>query len=167
MIGSVYVGKDIKTAKEVALKVERHEGFQSLYHEYQIYKDLVGCPGISRAYWYGIEGPYNVMVIDRYKLSLDSMVRQAALDPQTAASFASQMVSVSAQRFKELALTNLFSYTPWSLFMITATYTATSSQTTSWSELTIQYISLTSDWLNTFATPRTISTFLLPKATAL
>jgi serine/threonine protein kinase len=94
MIGSVYLGKDIKTAKEIALKVEHHEGSQSLYHEYQIYKDLVGCPGISRAYWYGIEGPYNVMVIDRYKLSLDSMVRQAALDPQTAASFASQMVSV-------------------------------------------------------------------------
>jgi serine/threonine protein kinase len=94
MTGSVYIGKDIKTGKEVALKVVQHEGSKAdLYHEYMIYKDLAGCPGISRGYWYGIEGPYHVLVIDRYELSLDDKVRQAVLDPQTAMSFAGQMVS--------------------------------------------------------------------------
>jgi serine/threonine protein kinase len=94
LIGSVYVGKDIKKEKEVALKVERNESSHSkLYHEYKIYKDLAGCPGISRAYWYGIEGPYHVMVMERHELSLDNMVRQAPLDPHTLLSFASQIVS--------------------------------------------------------------------------
>ena len=92
--GSVYIGKDIKKEKEVALKVERSGRSRSnLYHEYQIYKDLIGCPGISRAYWYGSEGPFNVMVMDRYQLSLDDMVNQATLDPHTVVSFANQMVS--------------------------------------------------------------------------
>ena len=91
--GSVYFGKDIKKDKEVALKVERRGSTSDLYHEYKIYKDLAGCPGISRVYWYGIEGPYNVMVIDHHQLSLDDMVRQAPLDPHTVVSFASQMVS--------------------------------------------------------------------------
>lgn len=58
-----------------------------------IYKELAGCPGISRVYWYASEGPYNVLVIDRYRLSLDDMISQATLDPGTIASFASQMVS--------------------------------------------------------------------------
>jgi hypothetical protein len=76
------------------LKVERCEDCNSnLSHEYKIYKDIAGCPGVSRAYWYGIEGSYDVMVIDRYRLSLDEMVSDGALDLHTAASFAGQMVS--------------------------------------------------------------------------
>lgn len=111
MIGRVYVGKDIKTDKEVALKVEHHEGSKSLYHEYQIYKDLAGCAGISRAYWYGIEGPYHVLVIDRYQLSLDDMVRQAVLEPQTTVLFATQMVNM-CPIIQKLPLKHLVSYTP-------------------------------------------------------
>jgi serine/threonine protein kinase len=94
ILGSVYVGKDLRTGKEVALKVERHEGSDSnLLREYEVYKDIAGCAGISKAYWYGKEGPYNVMVIDRYEISLDVMVRQGALSLDTVISFASQMVS--------------------------------------------------------------------------
>ena len=45
MIGSVYLGKDIRTGREVALKVERHQGSDSdLFHEFKIYKDINGCP---------------------------------------------------------------------------------------------------------------------------
>jgi serine/threonine protein kinase len=94
ILGSVYVGKDLRTGKEVALKVEHHEGSHSnLLREYEIYKDVAGCTGISKAYWYGKEGPYNVMVIDRYDLSLDVMVKQGGLSLHTVVSFASQMVS--------------------------------------------------------------------------
>lgn len=94
LLGSVYCGKDVKTGKEVALKVERHEGSHSdLFREYNVYKDVGGCVGISRVYWYGQEGPCNVMVIDRYDLSLDDMVRQGGVDLRTVVSFAGQMVS--------------------------------------------------------------------------
>jgi casein kinase I family protein HRR25 len=94
MIGSVYLGKDVRTGREVALKVERHQGSDSdLFHEFKIYKDINGCPGIPKAYWYGTEGPYNVMVMNRYELSLDEMVSQGPLDLLTVVSFADQMVS--------------------------------------------------------------------------
>jgi hypothetical protein len=132
MIGSVYMGKDIMKQTEVALKVERREGSE-LYHEYQIYKDLVGCPGISRAYWYGIEGPYNVMVMDLHKLSLHDMVRQAPLDSQTVATFATQMVSIYDQNLKKFP-EDLLSYIPWNPFMLVATSIVTSSLITSWLE---------------------------------
>jgi len=78
----------------VALKVERYEGFDTdLFHEYEIYKDMTGCPGISKVYWYTIEGPFNVMVINRHEVSLDELVRGAPIDIQTVMSFADQMVS--------------------------------------------------------------------------
>jgi serine/threonine protein kinase len=81
------------------LKVEHRDRgeYSELYHEYKIYKDLAGCPGISKAYWYGSEGPYNVMVINRYQLSLYEMVGQAALDRLTAVSFGIQMVSACSK----------------------------------------------------------------------
>ncbi|KAF8332130.1 kinase-like domain-containing protein [Amanita rubescens] len=93
--GSVYSGKDIRTGKEVALKVEYSKGFDSkLCREYKIYKDVIGGPGIPVARWCGVEGPYNVMVIDRFELSLEDLVnRQGPLDLQTALFFAHQMLS--------------------------------------------------------------------------
>ncbi len=78
----------------MALKVERYEGFDAdLFHEYEIYKNMTGCPGISKVYWYTIEGPFNVMVIDRFEVSLDELARGAPIDIQTVVSFADQMVS--------------------------------------------------------------------------
>ena len=80
----------------MALKVESYEGFDAnLFHEYEIYKDMSGCPGISKVYWYAIEGPFNVMVIDHYEVSLDELVRRAPIDIHSMVSFADQMVSSS------------------------------------------------------------------------
>lgn len=101
MLGNVYLGKDLRTGKEVALKVELHDrSYSNLCHEYDIYKDIAGCPGIPRAYWCGTEGKYDVMVMDRYELSLDDMVRQSTLDIHTVVSFAGQMVSVHAEIYR-------------------------------------------------------------------
>ncbi|HYT43658.1 MAG TPA: hypothetical protein VEP90_15065 [Methylomirabilota bacterium] len=78
----------------MALKVERYEGFDAdLFHEYEIYKNMTGCPGISKVYWYTIERPFNVMVIDCFEVSLDELARGAPIDIQTVVSFADQMVS--------------------------------------------------------------------------
>jgi serine/threonine protein kinase len=102
MVGSVYLGKDIRTEKEVALKVERYKGFDTdLFHEYKIYKDVTGCPGISKVYWYAIEGSFNVMVIDRFEVSLDKFFREAPLEIGTLVSFADQMVSTSPSIHKQ------------------------------------------------------------------
>ena len=78
----------------MALKVECYKGFDTnLFHEYEIYKDISGCPGISKVYWYAIEVPFNVMVIDRFEVSLDELARGAPIDIQTVVSFADQMMS--------------------------------------------------------------------------
>ena len=80
----------------MALKVEHYEGFDTnLFHEYEIYKDMAGCPGISKVHWYAIEGPFSVVVIDRFEVSLDELVRGARIDIHTLVSFADQMVSSS------------------------------------------------------------------------
>ena len=92
-IGSVYSGKDVRSGKEVALKVQHHDGPESLSHEYRIYKRLIGCAGIGRAYWYGVEGVYNVLVIDRFEYSVYAVIRSAPLDLHTAVSFGCKMVS--------------------------------------------------------------------------
>ena len=89
----MYSEKDIQTGNEVALKVELQESETELHHEYKIYKALAHGPGIPKAYWCGVEGQYNVMVIDRSELSLEDIVRQAPIDRDKVVSFAHQMVS--------------------------------------------------------------------------
>ena len=56
---------------------------------------MTGCPGILKVYWYAIEGPFNVMVIDCFEVSLDELVRGTPIDSHTVVSFADQMVSSS------------------------------------------------------------------------
>lgn len=133
MTGSVYLGKDIKRGKEVALKVERHRGSHSdesdLFHEYEIYKEINGCQGISKVYWYGSEGPYNVMVMNRYDYSLDDMVRRVPPDLPTIVSFAGQMVSFCPMILMSALTYYLVSYVPWNHFTHAIIFIVTSSLT--------------------------------------
>jgi len=99
-IGSVYSGKDVRNGKQVALKVQHQDGAEfDLYHEYKIYKHLTRCHGIPRAYWYGKEGVYNVLVMDRLETSLHALVKAYPLDLQTVVSYACQMVSANPDIF--------------------------------------------------------------------
>ena len=87
----------------MALKVEHYEGFNAnLFHEYEIYKNMTGYPGISKVYWYTIEGPFNVMVINHFEVSLDKLVRGAPIDIHTLVSFADQMVSSSLRIHRDI-----------------------------------------------------------------
>ena len=98
---------------EVAMKFEHDNGFESdVVHEYKVYRDIAGCPGISRFHWCGVEAGYNVMVIDRFQQSLDELVRQAPLGLHTAASFAGQMVSLHPLVSIDCSVSNLISYVP-------------------------------------------------------
>mmetsp|Transcript_32558 Transcript_32558/g.79925 ORF Transcript_32558/g.79925 Transcript_32558/m.79925 type:complete len:423 (+) Transcript_32558:155-1423(+) len=67
--GTIYLGTDLKTGAEVAVKTEIDFGQDSmLKHEGDMLIQLQGCPGISQVYWIGsreLAGQdQNIMVMD-------------------------------------------------------------------------------------------------------
>ncbi|KAF8488805.1 hypothetical protein F5888DRAFT_1809354 [Russula emetica] len=55
--GTVYLGKDIKKGRDVAVKLEvALEWGSKLEHEYNIYWATSGIRGIPKMLWYGMEG---------------------------------------------------------------------------------------------------------------
>ncbi|CAD7937080.1 unnamed protein product [Amoebophrya sp. A25] len=72
--GDIYLGADIQTGEEVAIKLEsiksRHP---QLLYESKLYKILAGGVGIPNLHWYGVEGDYNVMVVDLLGPSLEDL----------------------------------------------------------------------------------------------
>mmetsp|Transcript_17801 Transcript_17801/g.15711 ORF Transcript_17801/g.15711 Transcript_17801/m.15711 type:complete len:324 (-) Transcript_17801:53-1024(-) len=72
--GDIYHGMNIKTNEEVAIKLEpvRSKHPQLLY-ETKLYRILQGGVGIPNVHWYGVEGDYNVMVIDLLGPSLEDL----------------------------------------------------------------------------------------------
>jgi serine/threonine protein kinase len=70
--GLVYKGEHVVTRETVAVKLENIETRPpQLLFESKVYKILVGSVGIPRIKWYGIEGDYNVMVMDLLGPSLE------------------------------------------------------------------------------------------------
>jgi casein kinase 1/casein kinase I family protein HRR25 len=72
--GDIYSGADIHTGAEVAIKLEplKNEHLQ-LIHEANTYRILHGGYGIPSIEWFGSEGCFNVMVMDRLGQSLDEL----------------------------------------------------------------------------------------------
>lgn len=72
--GDIYLGADIQSGEEVAIKLEsiksRHP---QLLYESKLYKIMAGGVGIPKLHWYGVEGDYNVMVIDLLGPSLEDL----------------------------------------------------------------------------------------------
>lgn len=72
--GDIYLGTDIQSGEEVAIKLEsiksRHP---QLLYESKLYKILAGGVGIPNLHWYGVEGDYNVMVVDLLGPSLEDL----------------------------------------------------------------------------------------------
>jgi hypothetical protein len=88
-LGSVYLGRDIKTERDVALKLEVAEDSSSnLAHAYSVYQAISGLPGV---YWYGREGPYRVNVLDRLGSTLEEIGR-TSIDANAIFAYAIQMV---------------------------------------------------------------------------
>jgi serine/threonine protein kinase len=49
----------------VAIKLERHKTYNpQLEYEYKLYEKFAGIQGFSKIYWYGVEGDFNVLVMD-------------------------------------------------------------------------------------------------------
>ncbi|XP_025413925.1 casein kinase I-like isoform X1 [Sipha flava] len=72
--GDIYLGTNISTGEEVAIKLEciktRHP---QLHIESKIYKMLLRAPGIPIIKWCGSEGDYNVMVMELLGPSLEDL----------------------------------------------------------------------------------------------
>jgi casein kinase 1 len=72
--GDIYLGTNINTAEEVAIKLEsvktRHP---QLAYEYKVYRILAGGVGIPNVRWFGREGDFNVMVMDILGPSLEDL----------------------------------------------------------------------------------------------
>jgi roadblock/LC7 domain-containing protein len=92
----VYLGRDIKKERDVAVKLEvALEGSSKLEREYDVYRAISGMRGIPKMLWYGMEGRYNVMVLSRLGCTLEEMARVNVLDAYAVFSYAKQMVLLS------------------------------------------------------------------------
>ena len=92
-LGSVYLGRDIRTGGDVAIKIG-YTGLRSsrLIHEHQVYTKIAGCKGTSPVLWYGKEDQYEVMVLEYLGNSLDDLIDEQKLNSGKAFLCASQMV---------------------------------------------------------------------------
>lgn len=74
--GQVFVAKDIESDsnQEVAIKLEeRSAKYPQLEFEAKVYRWLSGGKGIPNLTWYGQEGAYNVLVVERLGYSLQHL----------------------------------------------------------------------------------------------
>jgi len=72
--GDIYLGTNVQTSDEVAIKLESIKSkHPQLLYESKLYKILAGGVGVPNVHWYGVEGDYNVMVIDLLGPSLEDL----------------------------------------------------------------------------------------------
>jgi serine/threonine protein kinase len=72
--GEVYLGNDVQTGEEVAIKLESTKSkTPQLVYESKLYKALAGGVGIPAVHYYGNEGDNNIMVMELMGSSLDNL----------------------------------------------------------------------------------------------
>uniref|UniRef100_A0A6U5Y377 non-specific serine/threonine protein kinase n=1 Tax=Guillardia theta TaxID=55529 RepID=A0A6U5Y377_GUITH len=72
--GDIFLGTNISTSEEVAIKLESVKSkHPQLLYESKVLKILQGGVGLPSVRWYGVEGDYNVMVIDLLGPSLEDL----------------------------------------------------------------------------------------------
>lgn len=72
--GELYLGVNVQTGEEVAVKLESVKTkHPQLHYESKLYMLLQGGTGIPHLKWFGVEGEYNVMVIDLLGPSLEDL----------------------------------------------------------------------------------------------
>ncbi|KAL3812460.1 hypothetical protein ACJIZ3_013728 [Penstemon smallii] len=72
--GELYLGVNIQTGEEVAVKLESVKTkHPQLHYESKLYMLLQGGTGVPHLKWYGVEGEYNAMAIDLLGPSLEDL----------------------------------------------------------------------------------------------
>jgi len=75
--GEIYTGENIVSREDVAIKLEsKNVKPPQLSMESKIYKTMSGCAGIPEVFWFGVEGDYNVMVMELLGKSLEDLFTQ-------------------------------------------------------------------------------------------
>ncbi|KAL2516366.1 casein kinase 1-like protein 2 [Forsythia ovata] len=94
--GEIYLGTNIQTNEEVAIKLENVKTkHPQLFYESKLYKLLQGGTGIPRVSWFGVEGDYNVLVMDLLGPSLEDLFNFCSrkLSLKTVLMLADQMIN--------------------------------------------------------------------------
>jgi len=94
--GVVHIGTNVQSGDEVAIKLEPIESkHPQLLSESKLYKILAGGVGVPTVHWYGVEGDYNVMVIDLLGPSLEDLFKfcDRKFSLKTVLMLADQMIS--------------------------------------------------------------------------
>ena len=72
--GEIFLGKDIQTGKEVAVKFEQLKVRRpQVIEEAKLLQEFRGEQGFPKYLWYGREGEYHIMVIELLGPSLEDM----------------------------------------------------------------------------------------------
>ncbi|XP_020423528.1 casein kinase 1-like protein 1 [Prunus persica] len=94
--GFVCAGTNIQTNEEVAIKLENVKTkHPQLLYESKLYRILQGGTGIPNVRWFGVEGDYNVLVMDLLGPSLEDLFNFCSrkLSLKTVLMLADQMIS--------------------------------------------------------------------------
>mmetsp|Transcript_3213 Transcript_3213/g.13124 ORF Transcript_3213/g.13124 Transcript_3213/m.13124 type:complete len:388 (-) Transcript_3213:249-1412(-) len=94
--GDIYLGTHIQTGEEVGIKLESVKTkHPQLLYESKLYKILQGGTGIPNVRWFGVEGDYNIMVLDLLGPSLEDLFNfcNRKLSLKTVLMLADQLVS--------------------------------------------------------------------------
>ncbi|KAD3068440.1 hypothetical protein E3N88_36320 [Mikania micrantha] len=94
--GEIYLGTNVQTNEEVAIKLENVKTkHPQLLYESKLYRILQGGTGIPNVRWFGVEGDYNVLVMDLLGPSLEDLFNFCSrkLSLKTVLMLADQMVS--------------------------------------------------------------------------
>ncbi|KAL2332257.1 hypothetical protein Fmac_019838 [Flemingia macrophylla] len=94
--GEIYLGTNVQTNEDVAIKLESVKTkHPQLLYESKLYKILQGGTGIPNVRWFGVEGDYNVLVMDLLGPSLEDLFNFCSrkLSLKTVLMLADQMIS--------------------------------------------------------------------------
>jgi serine/threonine protein kinase len=97
MLGAVYLGINVVTSAEVAIKLEAKKTpaeWSTLEQERLIYRALAGTTAVPHLHWYGPTKQYNALVMDRLGQSLEDLFNQCGrkFSLKTVLMLADQMV---------------------------------------------------------------------------
>jgi casein kinase 1 len=94
--GEIYLGTNIQTNEEVAIKLENIKTkHPQLLYESKLYRILQGGTGVPNVRWFGVEGDYNVLVMDLLGPSLEDLFNFCSrkLSLKTVLMLADQMIN--------------------------------------------------------------------------
>ncbi|XP_031093523.1 casein kinase 1-like protein 2 [Ipomoea triloba] len=94
--GEIYLGTNIQTNEELAIKLENVKTkHPQLLYESKLYRILQGGTGVPNVRWFGVEGDYNVLVMDLLGPSLEDLFNFCSrkLSLKTVLMLADQMIN--------------------------------------------------------------------------